>query len=298
MTIRPGRAEWVGPRIRRLTADNPSPMTGKGTNSYLLGHGGALVLVDPGPALDAHAAGLRASLQAEERIGLIIVTHAHLDHSAGTSLIARQTGAAVLAFGGCNSGRSEVMRRLEASGLSGGGEGIDRSFKPDRAVIDGERLEGDWGAIEIIHTPGHMGGHICIGYDDTLLSGDHAMGWSTSLVSPPDGDMGDYMRSLHRLARRRWHRMLPGHGPEVTDPAGRLAELIRHREGREAAILRALHAGPATAADLARHIYTELPRQLLPAAERTVLAHLIDLWQRNEIRTATDIAPDTAFRIA
>jgi hydroxyacylglutathione hydrolase len=271
------------PPIQTLRADNPGGFTGTGTNSYLLqGQGDGVVLVDPGPDLPSHQAALMQALRGRT-LEAILVTHAHLDHSALAPRIAALTGAEVLAFGGAGAGMSPLMRDLAAEGLTGG-EGSDTGFAPDRTVTDGEVLRLAGLEVEVIHTPGHMGGHISLALGATLLSGDHVMGWSSTIVSPPEGDMAAYMQSLHRLAARRWQRFLPGHGDAVADPAARLAELIAHRRGREAAVLAALTPGPATAAELAARIYTTTPPALIPAATRNVLAHLIDLAARGTVQ--------------
>lgn len=269
------------PEIRLIQAPNPSPLTGRGTNTWLLGRG-RVVLVDPGPDMEPHLQAILAATRGEE-IGHILVTHAHLDHSELVPRLARATGAEVLAFGAAEAGRSTVMARLAAEGLTSG-EGADPDFAPDRCLADGERLALAGLQIEALHLPGHMGCHMGFALGDVLLSGDHVMAWSTSLVSPPDGDMGDYMASLARLAGRTWSRFLPGHGPEVAKPALRLAELTAHRRGREAAILAALREGPASAGEIAARVYTDTPAHLLPAAARNVLAHLIELSDRGLAR--------------
>lgn len=269
------------PEIRLIQAPNPSPLTGRGTNTWLLGRG-RVVVVDPGPDMAPHFQAILTATEGEE-IGHILVTHAHLDHSELAPRLARATGAEVLAFGPADAGRSAVMARLAAEGLTSG-EGADPDFVPDRHLKDGEVLDLVGMRIEALHLPGHMGCHMGFALGDVLLSGDHVMGWSTSLVSPPDGDMGDYMASLARLLGRDWSRFLPGHGPEVAAPAVRLAELIAHRKAREAAILAALRTGPANAGEIAARVYTDTPAHLLPAATRNVLAHLIDLSGRDLAR--------------
>ena len=268
----------LSPGLQRLRAANPSPLTGTGTNTYILG-GQKIAIIDPGPDLDAHLAAIRQAT-AGRQVQAIVVTHAHRDHSALAPRLAAATGAEVAAFGGARDGTSPRMAAL-AAGLGGSGEGLDLAFAPDRRLADGDRLTGpDW-ELRALHTPGHLGGHLCLAMGRTLFSGDHVMGWATSIVSPPEGDMGDYMASLDRLARESWDIALPGHGEPVTDPAARIAELAAHRRKREAQVIAALAAGPATAASLAARIYTDIPPRLLPAATRNTLAHLVDLASRN-----------------
>lgn len=278
-------------KVQTLLAPNPGPFTGPGTNTYLLGQD-RLVIVDPGPDLPAHEAALLEAL-AGRPVEAILVTHAHLDHSALAPALAARLGAPVLAFGGASAGLSPAMRALAAQGLTGG-EGADRAFVPDQTLTEGQALTLAGLEIEVLHTPGHMGNHLCFALGDLLMSGDHVMGWSSSIVSPPEGDMGDYIASLRKLATRTWGRLLPGHGPEVAEPAARLAALLDHRLAREAAILQALRAqGPASAETLALRLYTDTPAALLPAASRNVLAHLIDLQGRGAV--APQPAPPEAF---
>lgn len=277
-------------KVRHIRAGNASPMTGTGTNSYILGQG-KVTLIDPGPKDSNHLAALLAALDPGETVEAILVTHAHLDHSALATALAEATGAPVLAFGGATAGRSALMKTLVETGLTGGGEGVDTAFAPNHCLQDGEAIRIGSLSIEALHTPGHMGGHLCFACDGVLFSGDHAMGWASSLISPPDGDMGAYMASLARLAEHKWHHMLPGHGEAVQDAAQRLSDLATHRLTREAEVMAALRHAPGTAAALAARIYTDTPAALLPAATRNVLAHLIDLTTRN---LATPEGPLTA----
>ena len=286
----------VAAGVVRLRAANPSPMTGSGTNTYVLHGPAGVVVIDPGPALPAHLDAILAEIGAAPLVA-VLLTHAHLDHSALCPALAAATGAPGLAFGAADAGRSAVMQRLAAEGMAGGGEGVDAAFRPDGLLRDDEVLALAGLQIEVLHTPGHMGGHLCFGFGGVLLSGDHAMGWASSLVSPPDGDMGAYMASLARLARCRWALMLPGHGEAVTAPALRLAELTQHRHDREAAIVAALGDGPQTARQLANRIYTDTPAALLPAATRNILAHLIDLHERNIADTPHPLGPEVEFHL-
>jgi hydroxyacylglutathione hydrolase len=280
--------------VRRVRAQNPSALTFSGTNSYILGEG-AVAVIDPGPALPGHLDALLAALAPGERVAAILVTHAHLDHSALAPALARATGAPVWAAGRATEGRSPEMEALAQGGLAGGGEGLDLGFAPDLRLCDGATVEGPGWRIEAIATPGHLPGHLAFGFGDTVFSGDHVMGWATTVVSPPDGDMGAYMASLERLAARGAGRLLPGHGPPVEDPAARIAELAAHRRGREAAILAALGARPLTAAEIAARVYADTPPALLPAAARNVFAHLLDLAARGRAVPAGPLAFAVGF---
>lgn len=293
-----GMAVWVTEGVRRILAPNPSAMTGPGTNSYLVGRGGGLLLVDPGPDDPRHQEALLAALHPGERIAAIAVTHAHLDHSALAGTLSRRTGAPVHAFGGSGEGRSPVMAALAARGLAGGDEGVDASFRPDIRVRDGHRIEGDWGEAQVLHTPGHMGCHISLVWQGLLFSGDLVMGWSTSLVSPPDGDMEAYMAQLHRLQAQNYRLALPGHGAEILAPRPRIAALIDHRLEREGQVLAELSRKQGTPADLAARIYIDLAPSLLPAASRNVLAHLVDLEARKLVIAKGAIGPATVFALA
>jgi glyoxylase-like metal-dependent hydrolase (beta-lactamase superfamily II) len=279
----------LDPPIRLIRAANPSPLTGTGTNTWLLG-GSDLAVIDPGPDLPAHFDRILSAIGPGQRISHILVTHAHLDHSALAPRLSAATGAPVFAFGSATSGRSPLMTRL-APTLPAHGEGLDRAFASDICLKDGATVDGpDWSLVAI-HTPGHLGGHICLALGDILFSGDHVMGWSTSVVAPPDGDMGDYMASLDRLCARHWSRFLPGHGDAVPDPVERLDALIAHRLQREHQILDALAAGPSGIQELTARIYADLPAHLHAAAHYNVFAHLIDLASRNLVGAAPDLHP-------
>lgn len=276
----PGQVHVLSPGLRRVLAPNPSAMTYRGTNTYLLGNRD-IAVIDPGPLEDTHLRAILAALKPGQRISHIIVTHTHLDHSPLASPLSARTGAPILAFGGPQTGRSAVMTRLAQQGLAGGGEGIDTDFRPDIELSDGETVTTqDW-TLEVIHTPGHLGNHIALAWGNVCFTADHVMGWASSLVSPPDGDLTDFMAACHRLRTRDWAVFHPGHGAPITNPAARLDWLINHRLQRETQILEALTHGPATARQLALRIYTETPAALLPAAERNVFAHLVDLTGRS-----------------
>lgn len=285
----------LAPGIRRVLAPNPSPMTHWGTNTFVLGEGDVTVL-DPGPAERAHFEAIRAGLAPGERVARVLVSHAHVDHSPLAHPLAEAAGARVFAFGPATAGRSAVMAELAARGLAAGGEGVDRDFAPDVRLEDGETLDiGNGQSLEAIWTPGHFAGHLSFALGDTVFTGDHVMGWASTLISPPDGDLTAFLASCARLAARRDRLYLPAHGAPVRDPAARLDWLVAHRATREAEILAALAAGRATPAGLARAIYTDTPPALLPAAERNVFAHLIDLAGRGIVRARPRLAANAQY---
>lgn len=288
--------EHLLPGLRRITAPNPSPMTFTGTQTYLVGDG-AVVVIDPGPALPSHQNAILASLAPGELVSHILVTHSHLDHSPLAEPLSRATGAPILAAGPSDWGRRPVMQSLAESGHIGGGEGVDMAFAPDEQITASDTIDGPWGKIEVLETPGHMANHLSFAWNGGLFSGDVVMGWSTSLVSPPDGDMTAFMATVKRLAMRTDARVFyPGHGDPVEDPQARCTELLTHRKGREGQVVEALALiGASNATQLAAHIYTDVAPNLLPAAARNVLAHLIDLAERNKITCDGPITEDTAF---
>ena len=287
----PGAADAIAPGLRRVLAPNPSPMTFRGTNSYILGEG-RVAVIDPGPDLPGHLEALLAALAPGESVSHIFVTHSHLDHSPLARPLAAATGAPVLAFGESAAGRRGDLVAL--AGL-GGGEGVDTGFSPDLRLSDGDTVEGAGWRLTAIHTPGHMGNHLCFAWETALFTGDHVMGWASSMVSPPDGDLGAFMASLNRLAARPERVLYPGHGAPVPDGPARIAELLAHRRAREAQILEALAAGPATPAAIARAIYTDTPPALLPAATRNVLAHLIELTDKSLAAPVSEMAADSLW---
>ena len=291
-----GQAETLEPDLRRIVANNPSPMTYRGTNTYLIGHGN-LALIDPGPNDPAHMDAILSALGPDERISHIFVTHSHVDHSPLAAPLSDATGAPVLAFGDSLAGRSAVMSDLAASGLSGGGEGVDPHFAPDILLQDNETVMGESWALTALHTPGHFGNHLCFAWNDALFCGDLVMGWASSLVSPPDGDLTEFMASCTRLQAQDWRVFHSGHGEPIADPAARLDWLITHRQSREAQILMALQHGPATATALTAQIYAETPAELLPAAERNVFAHLIDLVQKSHVQASPQLSKSATFRL-
>ncbi len=293
-----GVAEELAPGLRRVVAPNASAMTFRGTNSYLLGEA-EIAVIDPGPHDPAHLAALRRAIGDLRRISHVIVTHSHADHSPLARPLAELADAPVLALGDSFSLRSPVMQRLAAQGDLGGGEGIDRDFRPDVTLIDGQHVETREWTLEVVATPGHFSNHVCLAWmeDAAVFTGDHVMSWATTLVSPPDGDLAAFMRSLERLRARIPHdrRYYPGHGDVLENVAAMIDWQIAHRRERESQIIEALDHGPATARGIARAVYAQLDPALLPFAARNVLAHLVDLVERKVVGHDGELAAESRF---
>lgn len=291
-----GEVQEIADGLRGLIAPNAGPMTHWGTNTFLIGTRNVAV-IDPGPDDPAHHAAIRRALGGA-RVSHVFVTHAHLDHSPMARRIAAENGAPVLAFGPASAGRREVMRALVDAGLAGGGEGVDSGFAPDETLADGDVVATEEWRLEVLHTPGHFAGHLAFRWEEHVFSGDHVMDWSSSLVSPPDGDLSEFMATSRRLREIGGATFLPAHGGALHDPVDRLDWLIAHREAREAAILNALTGTPRTIPDIARSVYADVPRPMLPAAERNVFAHLIDLTERNLVVAVPRLDVKAGFRHA
>ncbi len=289
---KPGVVEQIAPQLRRILAPNPSAMTWRGTNSYLLGQG-RVTVIDPGPDDAAHLAALLQATSGEI-VTHIVVTHSHLDHSPLAARLAAQTGAQVWAFGDSSSGRSAVMQELVAQGYDGGGEGVDLHFAPDRIVGDGDVIDTPAGPLHVLHTPGHMGNHICLRWGDAVFSGDLVMGWATSLVSPPDGDIIDFLASCARLRGEGAAVLYPGHGAPVGEPAARIDWLIAHRIERRSQVLAALDV-PRGVSGLTAAIYTDVAPALWPIAARNVFAQLIELVGAGLVTAQPALTPDATF---
>ena len=236
--LSPGVVTEVAPGVRRIVAPNPGIMTGPGTNTYLVG-GDRLAVVDPGPDDDAHLAALLDA--AGDRIGWIMVTHSHIDHSPLAARLHDLTGAPVVGFGPPPAPRP--------GGAAGGLDPHDGTFAPDRRLLDGDRVDLGDCALDAVYTPGHASNHLCFELTGTglLFSGDHVMSGSTVVIAPPDGDMAVYLESLEKVRGRAPGRIAPGHGAMIDDPASVLDSYLRHRREREAQVLAALGAGVAGA---------------------------------------------------
>ena len=281
-----GRCDQLSPLIRRVVAHNPGPFTYTGTGVYIIGTDDVAV-IDPGPLQDDHMAALDQALDGQ-RVTHVFVTHHHLDHSPLAHPLARKHGAKVHGFGPQNIAPTGGEVRLEA--------GDDVSFQPDIQVEDEQVFSGSNWSVRALHTPGHTSNHVCYALEEenTLFSGDHVMAWSTSVISPPDGHMGDYLRELARIRDKQYDRLWPTHGPAVENPSQFIQAYIDHRLQREDQILVQLHAGLSDIKDMVAVMYADVDKRLHPAAAHSVLAHMIHLVETG--RVVTDGALDLQAR--
>ncbi|MBO9601790.1 MAG: MBL fold metallo-hydrolase [Novosphingobium sp.] len=270
-----GITEEMEPLVRRVLAPNASPYTYTGTQSYLVGAGDGVAVIDPGPDDPAHLAALEAAI-GEAKVVAICCTHTHRDHSPAAAPLSEATGAPIV---GCaplviESGEP----RVDAP--------FDKTYAPDRVLADGDKLSGPGWTLTAIATPGHTSNHLCFALEESgaLFSGDHVMGWSTSVVVPPDGDMADYMASLDRLYRREDRIYYPAHGPAIGNPRQLVRGMIGHRRQRERQILELLGEAPRAIPALVERMYKGLDPRLHTAAAQSVLAHLIELERQGRVR--------------
>jgi glyoxylase-like metal-dependent hydrolase (beta-lactamase superfamily II) len=273
-----GAAEPISPLLRRIVARNPGPMTYTGSGTYIVGSG-KVAVIDPGPDFPAHMDAILDATKGET-IGWLVCTHTHRDHSPAAAPLAALTGAQVI---GCPALviDDEGPRADEA---------FDRSYAPDKEMADGDLIRGPGFTLEAVTTPGHTSNHLCFALHEekALFTGDHVMGWSTTVVSPPDGDMAAYMESLRKLLKRDDQRLYPTHGRAIDKPQVYVRALLAHRKLREGQILECLRGGAAAIPAIVERLYVSTPRALHPAAARSVLAHLVDLAQRGLVRATGD----------
>jgi len=277
-----GEVEHLSPLIRRVTAHNPGPFTGPGTGSHIIGHGEIAVL-DPGPDDSNHVAALLRATQGE-RIAAILITHTHRDHSPAARALAEASGAPVM---GC----APLVRDVPRGTPDRFADAFDKTYAPDRVLADGETVEGPGWRMEALATPGHASNHLAFALpqERALFTGDHVMGWATSVVAPPDGDMADYLASLARLQTRDDLVYHPTHGDPVTEPQRLVRGFILHRRQREAAILALLAERPATVPALVAKMYAAIDPHLHGAAGLSVLAHLIALERGGAVVREGDV---------
>ena len=270
-----GRCDQLSPLIRRVIANNPSPFTFTGTGTYIIGTGNVAV-IDPGPLLDAHVDAILDALGPDEQVSHIVVTHTHLDHSPASKPLQERTKAPIYSF---------APPRVDAFDGPRLEEDADDNFAPDHIVAHGDLIKGDNWTLECVFTPGHMANHMCYALveEKALFTGDHVMGWSTSVIAPPDGNMNDYMQSLDLLLSRDDDIYWPTHGTSIDDPKAFVRAYIEHRRGREEQIISRLKAGDSDIRQMVETIYADVDKRLHPAAALSVFAHIQDLLTRGEI---------------
>jgi glyoxylase-like metal-dependent hydrolase (beta-lactamase superfamily II) len=283
-----GRVDQVSPLIRRVTANNPGPFTFKGTGVYIVGRG-EVAVIDPGPDLAEHLEALTAAL-AGETVTAILTTHTHSDHSPLARPLAARTGGTI--YGRAAPEAAEGAVRLDEDHHGG--------FVPDISVADGQRIAGPGWTLEAIATPGHISNHVCYALleENALFSGDHVMGWSTTVISPPSGDMTDYYASLDKVAARGFSTLWPTHGPPITEVAPFLAAYKAHRLDRERQILEQLAAGHGRIGEMVPAMYAAVDPRLHPAAAHSVLAHMIHLTRQGVVACDGEPGPDSLYRLA
>ena len=278
--LKPGVAEEVRPGVRRILCNNPSPFTFTGTVSYILGKG-KVAIIDPGPDDEAHARALLDAVRGET-VTHIFVTHTHRDHSPAARLLQQATGAQIIGcpphFPARDMALGEI-NKLDASN--------DLDHRPDRELDDGEAFDGPGYTLRAIKTPGHTMNHVCFELveERALFTGDHIMGWSTSIVAPPDGAMRLYLDSLEKLRAFDHAVYWPGHGGPVAQPQRFLRALLHHRRAREKSILAALESGPLAVPQIVEKVYEKLDPRLKGAAALSTFAHLEDLCARGLVGT-------------
>jgi glyoxylase-like metal-dependent hydrolase (beta-lactamase superfamily II) len=282
-----GRCDQVSPLIRRVIANNPGPFTFTGTGTYIVGRG-EVAVIDPGPDDPAHLEAILAAIPGE-RVSHILITHHHSDHSPLAGALKARTGAVIV---GCAVATPDVEDdgpTMEA--------GHDTHFRPDVSVCGGGKVEGAGWTMEAIPTPGHTSNHICyaLAEENCLFSGDHIMGWSTTVITPPDGDMSAYLKSLDVIQARGFSTLWPTHGPPIREVGPFIDAYRAHRQERIDQILTALKAGPGRLADLVPRLYADVDQRLWPAASRSMLAAMIHLEREGKI---TGEGPDGVYRLA
>ena len=281
-----GRAGTVAPGVRRVVCNNPGPFTFHGTNSYVVGEG-EVAVIDPGPDDSDHVEALTRAV-AGETVSHVIVTHTHIDHSPATRAFARAVGAPIV--GALPAPPADGEPPMEAA---------DHEFEPDIHLADGEAIAGPGWTLTPVFTPGHMSNHHCFALAEggILFSGDHVMGWNTTIVSPPDGNMGDYLRSLETCIAREDALYLPGHGPPIERPRPFVRAYLKHRRMREGQILRCLEDGQATVPAMVGRMYAHLPERMRWAAGRSVLAHLEHMVETGRIACDGPPTAEARYRL-
>ncbi|ETX06630.1 MBL fold metallo-hydrolase [Candidatus Entotheonella palauensis] len=306
-----GAVVQITPMIRRVVCKNPTPFTYKGTGTYIVGKG-RVAVIDPGPPLSSHVDDVLSALGPDETVSHILITHTHSDHSSLTSRLKELTGAPSYGFGPHGHVQeSDPNDKIDFSKYFMAEEkkqfdkewdelpdelkreGADLDFSPDERVADGDVIRGNGWTMTAIHTPGHCSNHICyhLAEENALFSGDHVMGWATSVVGPPDGSMKDYLASLRKLLPYDTERYWPTHGPAITEPNRYVQSFIEHREDREGQIVAYLQGGAKQIADFVPEMYAGYDKRLWYPAANSVLAHMLHLVETNRVRVADGDEP-------
>jgi len=297
------QVDELSPLIRRVVAENPNPFTFTGTGVYLVGRG-EVAVIDPGPTLVEHLDALESALGPDERITRILVTHTHSDHTAGVAPLVERTGAVTYGFGPHGEvpeedpldklsfdehftaeEKAEIDKAWADTPDELKREGPDQDFRPDVVVGDGDLIEGLGWTIEVVHTPGHTSNHVCFALRDekVLFTGDHVMGWATSVISPPDGDLFDYLNSLRKLLDRDDELYWPTHGPAIDDPKVYVQSFLDHRLNREKQIVAALGSGPTTIKAIVPDMYHDVDKRLWRAAANSAYSNLLALHREQRV---------------
>ena len=278
--VTPGSAVQVSPLVRRVLVNNPSPYTFKGTSTFIVGSG-QVAVIDPGPDDAVHLAALLDAVRGET-VTHILVTHSHADHSPLARRLKAVTGAKTLAYGTVDAPSSSGLR-LDAS--------IDHDFAPDMTLAEGDVVNGPNWTLEALFTPGHMSNHMCFALQEeqALFAGDHVMAWATSVIAPPDGDMGQYFASLRKLLERDDHVYHPGHGPSKRDPLPLVRGYLAHRRMREEAIRARVAQGARSVGEIVASVYADVDPKLHAAAALSTTAHLDHLVAQEKLRKVDGI---------
>ena len=289
-----GVTEQISPLVRRVMAENPSVFTYYGTGTFIIGppEGGTVAIIDPGPKEDSHIEALLKAVEGQ-KVSHLLITHTHPDHSPAAAAIKEATGASTFGFGSHPEISIKAYETRVAKAIEEGkepepedGEGAgDRDFVPDIFVSDGERLEGNGFTFEALHTPGHISNHLCFSLEEenTLFSGDHVMGWSTTVIPAPDGDLNDYLKNMERLTHRSDETYRPTHGPPIKNPVPYVEALIAHRENRSQQILSELAKKPVPIMSIVEEIYKHVDKELHKPAAASVYAHLLALQKEGRV---------------
>lgn len=286
-----GAVTQISPLIRRIIANNPGPFTFTGTGTFIIGRGDVAV-IDPGPMRTDHIDAIIKSLAPNERVTHILITHNHSDHSPAALPLKQHTSAQICGFASETLHQDSDRPKME--------EANDTSYKPERILSDGDEVIGPGWTIDCVHTPGHMRNHMCYALreEKTLFTGDHVMGWATSVVAPPEGNMHDYMASLERLLSRDDQLYLPTHGPAIENPHDFVRAYIAHRRAREQQITTQLQAGHDKISAIVDVLYADVDPRLHPAAALSVLAHLEDLQQQGRVICKTGAGLSGTYSLA